>query len=97
MGLDIGVIPTQIKYLGRPEKEVYDFVWHLELHADDEETWRVSSNMSTIVEYSREAMSLQVDEYTKDEDVTEEAIAKIRSWVDELPWDDDHIMLHFSW
>ena len=97
MALQIGVIPTQIKYLARPDKEISDFVWHLELHADDDETWRVSSDMNTIVEYSREAMSQEVDEYARGENVTEDAAARIRSWVDALPWDDDQIMLHFSW
>ena len=42
MGLDIGVIPP-IKYLGRPDKEVYDFTWHLNLNAEDG-NWNIGSD-----------------------------------------------------
>ncbi len=97
MGLDVGVIPSPIKYLGRPENDVYDFVWHLQWHADDEETWSVSSDMNTIVEFSRETMALLLEEYVNGKELTQQTIDKVRGWIDALPWHDDHIMLHFNW
>ena len=96
MGLDIGVIPAPIKYMGRPSKEVYNFVWHLDSHADDG-NWNVSSGGNTIVEYTRENMERQTKEYIEVNDLTQEEADNIRAWVDELPWDQDHIMLHYSW
>ena len=96
MGLDIGVIPP-IKYLGRPYNEVADFVQHLDLYAGYDDSWNVSSGMNTIVEYTRESMATQLDEYIQASNLTQEAIARIRTWVDALPWNDDDIMLHFSW
>ena len=96
MGLDVGVIPSPIKYLGRPENDVYDFVWHLNLHADDG-NWNVYSAGNTIVEYERENLERQMEEYIDATDLTRETTSKIRSWVHALPWDGNHIMLHFGW
>ena len=96
MGLDVGVIPSPIKYLGRPEKDVYDFVWYLNLHTDDG-NWNVYSEGNTIVEYERENMEGQMEEYIDANDLTKETIDKIRGWVSALPWNGNHIMLHFNW
>ncbi len=96
MGLDVGVIPSPIKYLDRPEEDEYDFVWYLNLHADDG-NWNVYSDGNTIVEYERENLERQMDEYIKANSLAQDAIDKVRGWVDALPWDGDHIMLHFSW
>ena len=53
--------------------------------------------MNTIVEYTRESMAMQLEEYIQDSELTQETIDKIKSWVDGLPWSGDDIMLHFSW
>ena len=96
MGLDIGVIPP-IKYLHPPDKEVSDFVQHLNLYAGYGDSWNVSSGMNTIVEHTRESMAAQFDEYIEASNLTQETIARIQTWIDSLPWIDDDIMLHFSW
>ena len=38
-----------------------------------------------------------MEEYIADKDLAQGQIDEIRSWVDGLPWNDDMIMLHFSW
>ena len=96
MGLDVGVIPSPINYLDRPDKEVYEFAWYLNLNADDG-NWNVYSEGNTIVDYDREDMERQTEEYINANDLTKDAIDKIRGWVDALPWEGTHIMLHFSW
>ena len=96
MGLDIGVIPP-IKYLDSPDKEVSDFVQHLDLYAGYGDSWNVSSGMNTIVEHTRESMATQLDEYTEATNLTQETIARIQTWIDSLPWNGDDIMLHLSW
>ena len=96
MGLDVGVIPP-IKYLGSPDKEVSDFVQHMNLYAGYGDSWNVSSGMNTIIEYTRESMATHLDEYIEARDIPQEAIGKIRSWIDGLPWNGDDIMLHLSW
>ena len=96
MGLEVGVIPP-IKYLRRPDKEIYDFVQHLNLYAEYGDGWNVSSGMNTIVEYTRESMATQLEEYFEDSEPTQETIDKVKSWVEGLPWSGDDIMLHFSW
>ena len=95
MSLDVGVIPT-IKYLERPDKKVYDFIWHLNLNADEAD-WSVSSGGNTIVEYEQENMFAQMEEYITDEKLVQDVADGIRKWVGALPWQDDVVMLHFSW
>ena len=96
MGPDVGVIPP-IKYLARPDNDVSGFLQHLNLYAGYGDSWNVSSGMNTIVEYTRESMATHLDEYTEASNLTQEAIARIRTWVDGLPWNGDEIMLHLSW
>ena len=76
MGLDVGVIPSPIKYLDRAEKDVYDFVWYLNLHADDG-NWNVYSDGNTIIEYERENMERQMGEYIDANDLTQQAIERL--------------------
>ena len=96
MGLDIGIIPTPIKYLGRPDPEVYDFVCYLNVNAEDG-NWNVGSDGNTIVEYVRENMTRQMEEYIADKNLAQESNDEIRRWVEGLPWQDDRLMLNFSW
>ena len=96
MGLDVGVIPSPIKYLERPDQPVYDFLWHLNSCADDG-NWNVFSEGNTIIEYMRENMDRQMEEYIRAHALNQEAKDKIRGWVDALPWDGHRIVLHFGW
>ena len=95
MGLDIGVIP-EIVYLDRPDHDVYDFAWHLNINADEAD-WIVSSDGHTIAEYTRETMSRQIEEYIANETLVRDGIDRIHKWVDDLPWRNGVIMLHYSW
>ena len=94
MGLDVGAV--QIRYLDRPLKAAYDFLWHLNLNAN-ETAWNVTAPGNTFVEYLRENMLEQLDDYVALKSLSQSDAAVIRGWIRELPWRDDVIMLHLSW
>lgn len=94
MGLDVGAV--QIKYLDRPVEAAYDFLWYLSVNADDAD-WNVAAPGNTFLEYLRENMLEQLDDYVAMKSLSRSDAAAIRGWIDELPWQDDVIMLHFNW
>ena len=94
MGLDVGAV--QIGYLGRPDKPAYDFLWHLNVHAD-EAGWNISAPGNVFVEYCRESMLEQLDGYIAMKSLSRGDEAAVRRWIDGLPWQDDVIMLHLNW
>ena len=95
MGLDVGVVPP-IRYLGQLDEEVHAFIWHLDFNLDDSD-WYATSDTNTFVEYTRESMTRQIEQYIADKNPTGDAAQAIRSWVSDLPWRDDEITLHFRW
>ena len=94
MGMDIGVV--KIAYLDRPEKTAYDFARDLSLDADEAD-WNGSSPENTFVEFTRETMLSVLDGYAARNSLSQSDTARIRAWVDDLPWDNDTIMLHLGW
>ena len=94
MGLDIGVV--RINYLRRPDGPAYEFARDLSFDPDEAD-WNGSSPEHTFVEYSRETMLSVMDRYAAKNKLTQSDTAKIRAWMDELPWKDDTIMLHLGW
>ena len=94
MGLDVGVV--QIDYLDRPEKATYDLLCHLNDNAD-EAGWTASSAGNTFVEYTRDALLAQANEFASKNKLTESEREGLRSWLDGLPWKDDVVMLHLTW
>ena len=93
MGLDVGAV--QIKYLARPVKVAYDFLWHLSLNADEAD-WNTSAPGNVFVEYLRENMLEQLDDYVAMNSISQSDVAVIRGWIARLPWRDDVVMLHLS-
>ena len=94
MGLDVGTV--QIEYLTRPDKPVYDFLWHLNLNAEQAE-WNVSATENTFVEFTRDNVLERMNEFASEGSLAPGEVAGIRSWIDRLPWRDDVVMLHLSW
>ena len=94
MGMDIGVV--KIAYLERPEETAYDFARHLGLEADEAD-WNGSSAENTFVEFTRETMLSVLNGYAARNSLSQSDTAKIRAWLDDLPWNNDTIMLHLGW
>ncbi len=94
MGLDVGTV--EIGYLARPDKPTYDFLWHLNLNADQAD-WNSSAAENTFVEFTRDNMLARMNEFAADGELTPTDVEGIRSWIDGLPWRGDVIMLHLSW
>ncbi len=94
MGLDVGVV--QVDYLPRPVGPAYRFLWHLNENADEAD-WNGSTAENTFVQYTRETLRAELDDYASRNDLSESEQHGLRRWLDGLPWKDDLIMLHLTW
>ncbi len=109
MGLDIGVVT--IDYLDRPETPVKEFLFHLATDAflgcadeeyeedtNDEEQyiWGGSWGGNTLVEFSRSYLNWKADRWVSNQSIGAEERITIRRWIDELPWENDMVMLHLG-
>ncbi len=95
MGLDIGVV-SPIEYISRPRGEVYEFAQYLTVNSEEAD-WSVWSEGNVIAEYTRGTMVRQMEEYIASENLVQDAVDRIRRWVEGLPWRGDMIMLHYNW
>ena len=82
MGLDVGVV--RIDYLDRPEKATYDLLCHLSDNADEAD-WNASSAGNTFVEYTRDTLLAQANEFASKNKLTESEKDAIRNWIGGLP------------
>ena len=94
MGLDIGVV--NINYLDRPIGTIYDFLWYLNVNAEEAE-WLTGAEGSTFIEITRETMDEQVRKFQSENKLAQNALERIQRWIGSLPWKGDVIMLHFGW
>ena len=99
MGLDAGVV--RISYLDGPKGAALQFARHLTIYSCDAD-WLVADAGNLFVEYERANLLGQVEAppsapYVCSEGLDGEGEAEVRSWVDSLAWDDEVVMLHFSW
>ena len=94
MGLDVGVV--QVDYLARPVGPSYRFLWHLNENAHEAD-WNGSSAENTFVQYTRDTLLEQANEFVSRSELTESDKDELRVWIDSLPWNDDVIMLHLTW
>lgn len=94
MGLDVGVV--QVDYLPRPGKAAYGFLWYLNENAHEAE-WGGGWGEETFVQYTRDTLLEQANEFVSRSELTESDKDELRAWLDGLPWKDDLIMLHLTW
>ena len=94
MGLDIGVV--DINYLEQPVGTTYDFLWYLNVNAEEAE-WLTGAEGSTFIEITRETMDEQVRRFQSENKLSQNAFERIQRWIAALPWKGDVIMLHFGW
>ncbi len=91
MGLDIGVV--NINYLDRPIGTTYDFLWYLNVNAEEAD-WITGAERSTFI---RETMDKQVRRFQSENKLAQNALDRIQRWIAALPWKGEVIMLHFGW
>ena len=94
MGLDVGVV--SINYLDRPIGAIYDFLWYLNVNAEQAE-WLTGAEGSTFIEITRDTMDEQVRRFQSENKLSQNASERISRWIASLPWKGDVIMLHFGW
>ena len=109
MAMDVGVVT--INYLERPGTPVRDFLFHLasdvslgfndeeyeeETHDDEHYTWGGGWGGNTFVEFSRPYLDWKANQWVNSQDIGTEAKDAVESWLAELPWTDDIIMLHLG-
>ena len=109
MGMSVGVVT--IKYLDEPSEPVRDFLFHLasdvslgfndeeyEEETDDVEpyTWGGGWEGNTFVEFSRPYLDWKANQWVNSQDIDTETKDAIQSWIADLPWNNDMIMLHLG-
>ncbi len=94
MGLDVGVV--QIEYLERPAEPVYGFLWSMAEHQDEQE-WGGWWEGSAFVETTQLDMLTRAAVYATEHNLTAENRSDLESWIKDLPWKGDMIMLHLGW
>ena len=94
MGLDIGVV--SINYWDRPIGATYDFLWYLNVHAEEAD-WITGGEGSTFIEITRETMDEHVQKFQSENILCQNAFERIQRWIAALPWKGDVIMLQFGW
>ena len=94
MGLDVGVV--SIEYLSRPGGATYDFLWYLNVNAEQAE-WLTGAEGSTFIEITSDTMDEQLCRFQSKNKISPGDIEGVRRWIDALPWKNDVIMLHLGW
>ena len=109
MRLAVGVVT--IKYLNEPDRLVNEFLSHLvddaSLGCDDEEyevdthndepyMWGGGWEGNMLVEFSRPYLNWKADQWVNSQGIGTETRDAVQRWIDELPWNNDMIMLHLG-
>ncbi len=94
MRLGVGVV--KINYLSRPSEPAYGFLQYLAINACAAE-WGGGWEGNAIFELTRRRMLALGRLYGKQDGLSQEERKRITEWINELPWDDDTIMLHLDW
>ena len=94
MGIDVGVV--KISYLERPEEPVYSFLWWLAERAGHD-GWGGGWGENSFLETDRRRLLSKARGYARKQGMSQDDLAQLLSWVRELPWDGNVIMLHFNW
>ena len=99
MGLDIGVVT--IEYMSQPEQPVHDFLFDLFLNSDagfddDDETWGGSWAGNGLYEFGHAGLISRADNWANSRAMSSLERAELLSWVADLPWRDDRVMLHLG-
>ena len=94
MGLHIGVV--KIDYLSRPSEPAYGFLKYLAINVRVAE-WRGGWQGNSIFELTRRRMLALGRLYGKQNGLSQDKRKRLTEWINELPWDDETIMLHLNW
>ena len=109
MGLDVGIVT--ITYLDSPESPVTEFLLHLasdvsigyddeeyeaDTHYDEPYKWGGGWAENTLVEFSRPYLNWKADQWVGSQGIGVEERDAVQSWIGDLPWKNDMIMLHLG-
>ena len=100
MGLDIGVV--RVEYLRDPPEPAYGFMKALMLDPlcgvgdDDDDLWGGSWSSNALYEFNRISLRKRANNWANQQGLSQAEKAKLRRWIRNLPWQDEHIMLHLG-
>ena len=94
MGLDVGTV--QFDYSHPPKGASVKFAWHLAQNHDDA-GWGFAQGENIMSEYTLESLLGFADSYATAAELSDADRSEIAGWINELPWRNGHIALHFSW
>jgi len=94
MGIDVGVV--RISYLDRPRQPIYNFLWWLAEHAGHDE-WGGGWCDNAFLETDQTRLISKAELYARQQSMSQDQLGQLLSWVRELPWDGNVIMLHLNW
>jgi len=89
MGLDVSVV--NFCCLPRPGGITYDFVKKLNENAD------CSGYSNAYSLFYKDDVAMLVEEFCKDNNCSNEEKNEIMEWVEDLPWEENEIVLNFNW
>ena len=94
MGLDVGVV--SIDYLEQPVGTTYDFLWYLNVNAEEGD-WITGGEGSTFIEITSDTMDDQLLRFQSENKLCQSQAEEVRRWIATLPWKGDSVMLHLGW
>jgi hypothetical protein len=94
MGIDVGVV--RISYLDRPAEPTYGFLGWLATHAGHD-GWGGGWCENAFLETERRRLLSKARTYAREQSMSQDDLGQLLSWVRQLPWDGNTIMLHFNW
>ena len=97
MGFTIGLV--SIEYLKEPEPPVLDFFKDLAMNPSlglDEDSWGGGWEENTFLEFNQTALRKRAQDWCAETGISADGQATLMSWLSELPWQDDCLMLHLA-
>lgn len=67
---------VNINYMERPAGKTYDFLWYLNVNAEEAE-WITGAEGSTFIEITRETMDEQVRKFQSENDLSQNGFERI--------------------
>ena len=104
MAMDVWAVKTEYSHLKRPAPPIYDFLYDLMLNPCtgqgddpwDNDTWGGSWDNTGLYEFSRPVLRRRALNWANAHNLSQAEKAKLRRWIRSLPWNDEHITLHFG-
>jgi hypothetical protein len=103
MSLDVGIVT--IEYMDSPAQPAEEFLFDLLLNPytgvdddenDDDEFWGGSWSGNGLYEFGRAGLISRARNWSDYRSISPSERADLLVWIEDLPWQDDRVMLHLG-